>query len=492
MRIERSSNVFENIFKQIDDILRKDAGCSSELDYIEQTSWILFLKYLDDLDHARKLARDLAGENHLPILDEAYRWENWACPKDASGKIDFNAASTGDDLREYVNNKLFPYLSKFKFTTSSVDTLEYKIGEIFSEVTNKIQSGYNLREILELVDKLKFQTSSDKHEMSSLYEDKIKNMGNAGRNGGEYYTPRPLIKAMIKVVKPKIGKTIYDGAAGSAGFLCEAFIYLMESKNLTPSDIETLQKKTFFGKEKKSLAYIIGTMNMILHGIDAPNLTHTNTLSENIADIQEKNRYDIVLANPPFGGKERAEVQQNFPIKTSETAYLFLQHFMKILRAGGSAAIVIKNTFLSNTDNASIALRKELLENFNLHTIIDCPAGTFQGAGVKTVVLFFNKGEPTKKIWYYQLDPGRKMGKTKPLNDGDLEEFIELQEKFEDSDLSWSVDISHVNQETWDLSVKNPNRNDGIAHRSPQELIAEIEALEFENRAILQRIKDLI
>jgi type I restriction enzyme M protein len=317
-------------------------------------------------------------------------------------------------------------------------------------------------------------------------------MGNAGRNGGEYYTPRPIIKAIIKVVDPKIGQSIYDGAAGSAGFLCESFAYLSESKQLTTSEVAILQKKTFYGKEKKSLAYIIGTMNMILHGIDAPNLIHTNTLGENIADIQEKNRYDIVLANPPFGGKERAEVQQNFPIKTGETAYLFLQHFMKILRAGGSAGIVIKNTFLSNTDNASVAIRKELLENFNLHTILDCPGGTFQGAGVKTVVLFFKKGEPTKKIWYYQLKPGRNMGKTNPLNDNDLEDFIELQNKFVDSDLSWSIDISKIDQKTWDLSVKNPNENDEVIHRSPAEIISEIEALDNENQSILQRIKELL
>jgi type I restriction enzyme M protein len=233
-------------------------------------------------------------------------------------------------------------------------------------------------------------------------------------------------------------------------------------------------------------------MNMILHGIDAPNLIHTNTLGENIADIQEKNRYDIVLANPPFGGKERAEVQQNFPIKTGETAYLFLQHFMKILRAGGSAGIVIKNTFLTNSDNASIAIRKELLENFNLHTILDCPGGTFQGAGVKTVVLFFKKGESTKKIWYYQLRPGRNMGKTNPLNEKDLEDFIELQKKFKDSGLSWSVDISNIDQKTWDLSVRNPNGNDEVLHRSPEEIIAEIEALDAENQTILARIKELL
>ena len=490
--IERSANMFENVFKQIDDTLRKDAGCSSELDYIEQTSWILFLKYLEDLDDARALARSLAGEKHNPILSKEFRWGSWACPKDKTGRINYQTALTGDDLREFVNDELFPYLAKFKYQESKTDTLEYKIGEIFSEVTNKVQSGYNLREIIELVDGLKFQTSADKHEMSYLYEDKIKNMGNAGRNGGEYYTPRPLIKAIIKVVDPQIGQTIYDGAVGSAGFLCEAFKYLMQSKKLTPNDIETLQKKTFYGKEKKSLAYIIGTMNMILHGIDAPNILHTNSLSENSMDIQEKDRYDIVLANPPFGGKERAEVQQNFTIKTSETAYLFLQHFMKSLRAGGSAGIVIKNTFLSNTDNASIALRKQLIENFNLHTILDCPSGTFQGAGVKTVVLFFKKGEPTKKIWYYQLTPGRNMGKTNPLNEKDLEDFIKLQGMLKESELSWSVDISNVDQQTLDLSVKNPNIKENVVHRLPAEIIAEIEVLDAENQIILQRIKDML
>jgi len=484
--------MFENTFKNVDDILHKDAGCSSELDYVEQSSWVLFLKYLEDLEKSRALAKELAGEKYKPLIADKFRWTSWACPKTKDGKIDFNNALSGDDLRDFVNGELFPYLAKFKAAASGSDTLEYKVGEIFSEITNKIQSGYNLREILELVDQLKFQTSADIHEMSHLYEDKIKNMGNAGRNGGEYYTPRPLIKAIIKVVQPKIGLTIYDGAVGSAGFLCEAFAYLMESKKLTPSDVDTLQKKTFFGKEKKSLAYIIGTMNMILHGIDAPNIVHTNTLGENISDIQEKDRFDFVLANPPFGGKERSEVQQNFPIKTGETAYLFLQHFMKILRAGGSAGIVIKNTFLANTDNASVALRKMLIEEHNLHTILDCPAGTFQGAGVKTVVLFFKKGEPTQKIWYYQLKPGRNMGKTNPLNEKDLEEFIQLQTKKVNSDLSWSIDVSTLNHETWDLSVRNPNGNDEVLHRAPAEIIDQIESLDTENQAILNRIRELL
>ena len=484
--------MFENTFKNVDDILHKDAGCSSELDYVEQSSWVLFLKYLEDLEKSRALAKELAGEKYKPLIADKFRWTTWACPKTKDGKIDFNNALSGDDLRDFVNGELFPYLAKFKVAATGSDTLEYKIGEIFSEITNKIQSGYNLREILELVDELKFQTSADIHEMSHLYEDKIKNMGNAGRNGGEYYTPRPLIKAIIKVVQPKIGQSIYDGAAGSAGFLCEAFAYLMESKKLTPTDIDVLQKETFFGKEKKSLAYIIGTMNMILHGIDAPNIVHTNTLSENIADIQEKDRFDIVLANPPFGGKERAEVQQNFPIKTGETAYLFLQHFMKILRAGGSAGIVIKNTFLSNTDHASIAIRKELLENHNLHTILDCPAGTFQGAGVKTVVLFFKKGEPTKKIWYYQLDPKRNLGKLNPLNEKDLEEFLSLQTTKSDSSLSWTIDANKVETKTYDLAVRNPSIAIDEGHRSPTEILSDIETLDNESTRIIERLRSIL
>jgi type I restriction enzyme M protein len=484
--------MFENTFKNIDDILHKDAGCSSELDYVEQSSWVLFLKYIDDLEAARKVGAELGNKKYTPIISGKYRWSEWAVPKGKDGKIDHNTALTGDDLRNFVNNDLFPFLAKFKSTATGPDTLEYKIGEIFGEIKNRLQSGYNLREVLELVDQLKFQTSADIHEMSHLYEDKIKNMGNAGRNGGEYYTPRPLIKAIIKVIAPKIGQTIYDGASGSAGFLCESFAYLLESKQLTTSDVATLQKKTFYGKEKKSLAYIIGTMNMILHGIDAPNLIHTNTLGENIADIQEKDRYDIVLANPPFGGKERAEVQQNFPIKTGETAYLFLQHFMKVLRAGGSAGIVIKNSFLSNTDNASIAVRKELLENHNLHTILDCPSGTFQGAGVKTVVLFFKKGEPTKNIWYYQLTPGRNMGKTNPLNDADLAEFLQMSVTKKSSEISWTTDVKNLDQKTFDLTPKNPNKIIEMDLRSYDEVLDEIVNINNSSNELINKLKSVL
>jgi type I restriction enzyme M protein len=233
-------------------------------------------------------------------------------------------------------------------------------------------------------------------------------------------------------------------------------------------------------------------MNMILHGVEAPNIIHTNTLAENISDIQEKDRYDIILANPPFGGKERAEVQQNFPIKTGETASLFLQHFIKILRAGGKAGVVIKNTFLSNTDNASVALRKQLLESCNLNTVLDLPGGTFTGAGVKTVVLFFEKGTPTKKVWFYQLNLDRNLGKTNALNEKDLADFVELQKTKVESENSWSINIKDIDQATFDLSAKNPNKKEEAALRQPQEILEEMKALDEESADILNSILDLI
>lgn len=483
---------FDQAFRSIDDCLRKEAGCGTELDYTEQTSWLLFLKYLDGLEDDKATVAALEGRTRTPILEGPYRWNSWAAPKNQNGQLDHNSAITGDDLRDFVNQQLFPYLESFKQSASGPNTIEYKIGEIFGELRNKISSGYNLREIIDVIDGLRFRSQGEKHELSMLYEEKIKRMGNAGRNGGEYYTPRPLIRAIVQVVDPQIGETICDPAVGSAGFLCEAFDFMRSRGDLSTADLETLQTCTFTGKEKKSLAYVIAIMNMILHGIEAPKIIHTNTLAENLADVQETDRFHIIVANPPFGGKERKEVQQNFPIRTGETAFLFLQHFIKILKAGGRAGIVIKNTFLSNTDNASVALREKLLEECNLHTVLDCPGGTFQGAGVKTVVLFFKKGTETRKVWFYQLDPGRNMGKTNPLNDADLAEFIALQKTKADSAKSWSVDVATIDPRTFDLSVKNPNGDEEITHRSPQEIMDEIAALDAESTEVLGNIKALL
>lgn len=478
---------YEQTFKNIDNILHTDEGCGSELDYIEQKSWILFLKYLDDLEKGKEMEAMLEDRDYTPIIAEGYRWCDWAMPRTSEGDYDHHHALVGDDLIEFVRGKLFPYLRGFSGEGAS--GVETKIGAIFNAINCKVASGYNLRDILEQVDELKFQTSEQKHELTYLYESSLNKMGNAGRNGGEYYTPRPLIRTLVKVLDPVIGRTVYDGACGSAGFLCEAYSYMHDKVQQT-SDEATLQTSTFFGKELKGLAYIIAIMNMILHGVENPHIVRTNTLTENLADVQERDRFDYILANPPFGAKERAEVQQNFPIKTGETAYLFLQHFIKYLRAGGSAAIVIKNTFLSNTDNASIALRKKLLEECNLHTVLDLPQGVFQ-AGVKTVVLFFRKGEPTSRVWYYQLNLGRTLGKTSPLTEDDLSEFITLQQSKADSDNSWSIDVADLDA-NYDLSAKNPNKVEEVDERTPQEIAAEIKALAEDSQQLLDEIMAML
>ena len=479
--------MYENTFKQIDDILRRDM--STELDYVEQASWVLFLKYLSDFEAERKGRAGLAGEQYKPAIHDSYTWRTWAYPLNEEKKLNDNAIRTGADLINFVNRELFPYFKKLR-ETSETSSIKYKIGEIFSEIENKYKSGSTLRDVIDRVEDLSFKKSSDIHELSELYEQRIKNMGNAGRNGGQFYTPRPLIRAMVSIIDPKIGETVYDGAAGSAGFLCEAFDHLNSGK-LTAHDKDILMNHTLYGQEKVGLSFIIGNMNLILHGVESPNLILTNSLNENVMDFQDKDKHDIILANPPFGGSgEDPSVRHNFPIRTSEPAYMFLQHFIRKLKIGGRAAIVIKNTFLSNADKASITLRKDLLTECNLHSILCLPTKVFQ-AGTQTVVLFFIKGEKTNRIWYYDLDPGRSLGKTNPINDNDLTEFVALQKSQEESSKSWIVSIADIDTEFFELSPKNPNESEEAPLRSPQEIIENIENLNQETSSILDEIKEI-
>lgn len=481
--------MFETVFKNIDDSIWKDSGCDSELDYAEQTSWILFLKWLDDFEIESKVKAKLDNKKYQQILSDEFRWSNWAVVKNNQGKIDHNKNIVGTDLISFVNKKLFPFLSNFKESAKSINTIEYKIGIIFSELKNEIQDGYILRDVLEAVDNLEFKSDKQKHELSVLYESKIQNMGNAGRTGGQYYTPRPLIKTIVKLINPKIEEIIYDPAAGSCGFLVETFNHLKKSKSLTTTEYNKIQNESLFGKEKKNLAYIIGLMNMILNGIESPNIIRTNTLEENIMNIQDKDRVDVILANPPFGGGEKKQVQENFLIKSSETSYLFLQHFIKKLKVNGRAGIIIKNTFLSN-DDAKL-LRKELLETCNLHTILNLPQKVFT-AGVKTVVLFFQKGTNTKKIFYYDLTLDRNLGLTNPLNEQDLNEFVKLYSSRKESLNSWFINTDSVDKKNWDLTVNNPNIKEKFDNRTPKDILSEIQNLNNLEQKILKKIKSLI
>jgi type I restriction enzyme M protein len=476
----------QNKIDRITDILRRDDGISGAMHYTEQISWILFLKFLNDFEIKKANVAIRKGKEYEYVIHKDLRWENWACPKDENGNFDVKRALTGSDLIQFVNKTLFDYLEKFKNNTNNPKTIKYKIGAIFEFLDNRITSGHTLREVLNIIDSLDFQNSDELFELSHIYESLLKGMGSDGGNSGEFYTPRAIIKAMVETVNPQIGETIYDGAVGSAGFLVEAFEFMTspdKKKKLTDSDWETIQKNTFFGQEKTSLGYVMGMMNMLLHGIESPNVYKRNTLTKDIRDFQEKDRHNVILANPPFGGKEKTQIQQNFPIEINATEMLFIQHFMKMLKLEGRAAIIIPEGVLFQSNNAFKKIKQELLEEFNVHTIVSLPSGVFLPySGVKTNILYFDRNGSTSKIWYYDVTPPSKLTKNKPISYEHMLEFVELfknpnirnhtNAKIIDGCNNWTVSIDEIKD--FDLSAKNPNKTNDIEHISPKKLIENI------------------
>jgi len=479
---------------RITDILRRDDGISGAMHYTEQTSWILFLKFLDDYEAEKADDAILSGIDYVPVLDEEHHWSNWACPKTVDGKLDIQQARTGDDLRDYVNNELFPYLKSFRTSAQNdPQSFGYKIGAIFEYLDNKIASGHTLREVVDMIDSLNFQSETEPFELSQVYEGLLQNMGDAGGYAGEFYTPRALVRTMVKVINPQAGQRLYDAAAGSCGFLIEAFEHLKANRqSLSTAQWEFIQQHTFFGFEKTSLTYVMGMMNMILHGIESPNLYRQNTLTQNIRDIQEKDRYDIILANPPFGGKEKSQIQQNFPIQSNATELLFLQHFMKSLKTGGKAAIVVPEGVLFQTNSAFKQVKEMLLEDFNLHTILSLPAGVFLPySGVKTNVLFFERSGGTTETWFYECEPEKKLTKNKPLTDAHLTEFVELYAKRTSTDHSWVVPVDALKKD-YDLSAKNPAKQNDVEHLPPRKILELIQEKEAAVSNLLGEIDELL
>ncbi|MEI6851536.1 MAG: N-6 DNA methylase, partial [Bacteroidota bacterium] len=471
-----------------------DDGISGAMHYTEQISWILFLKFLNDYEENKHDEAILSGKSYNYVIDAQHRWNEWACPKDDKGNTDKKKALTGDDLKDYINKQLFPYLKGFKANTVDLKSLRYKIGATFEFLDNRIASGHTLREVLDIIDTLDFQNQEELFELSHIYENLLKGMGSDGGNSGEFYTPRPVINAMIQAIAPLVGQTVYDGAAGSAGFLVESYMYMTapgRREKLSTSDWKTLQQDTFFGNEKTPLAYVMGVMNMILHGIESPNIFKINTLTQNIRDIQEKDRYDIIVANPPFGGKEKSQIQQNFPIQSNATELLFLQHFMKNLKVGGKAAIIVPEGVLFQTNNAFAAVKKELLENFNLHTIVSLPAGVFLPySGVKTDIIFFERKGATTQIWFYEVAPPQKLTKNKPITNELLQEFVDLFKSRKSSVNSWSVDIAEIKD--YNLSAKNPNKQQIVEHLTPNDLVVKLKANGQSITTILNEIDDIL
>ena len=450
---------------RITDILRRDDGISGAMHYTEQISWILFLKFLDDFEESQRDAAELDGLEYKYIIDDTFRWSNWV----HRDKKMFS----GDDLKDFVNKELFPYLKGFRNVDADYHSIKYKIGEIFFFLDNRIESGHTLREILDIIDGMNFQSQEDIFELSKIYEDLLQGMWNDWGNSWEFYTPRSIIKLIVDIVNPQIGQTVYDPAAGSCGFLIEAFNHIRPQVK-TDSELEFLGKHTFFGNEKAPLAYILGVMNMILHGVHNPNISKVNTLTTNIRDIQDKDRYDIVLANPPFGGKEKDQIQQNFIFPTNATEMLFLQHIAKMIKVGGRTGIVVPEWVLFNTGEAFKNIKKEILENYNLHTIISLPAWVFLPySGVKTNVIFFDKIWSTRDIWYYEINLGRTLTKNKPITYNDVKDVTELQKTRAITPNSWIVNVADIRD--FDLSAKNPNKAIEEALPSPSEILGKIE-----------------
>ncbi len=476
-----------SIIKSARDIMRKDAGLSGELDRLPQLSWILFLKTYDDLEKRRAAVAALEGRDYQPVIPEPYRWRDWAADPDKG--------LTGPELLKFVNDDLLPALRELSGSDERL-----AIAALFRETYNRMLSGYLLRDVVNKVNEVHFESQDEIFTLSHLYESMLKEMRDAAGDSGEFYTPRPVVKLMVNRVAPKIGEMVLDPACGTGGFLVEAYEYL-KLQTQSAQDVQILQRETLFGIEKKPLPYLLGTMNLLLHGIENPNIRRDNALRKPLKEIGAKDRVDVILTNPPFGGEEETGIQQNFPqaTRTSETALLFLQFIMRMLKPAGRAAVVVPNGVLFG-DGVAARIKEQLLREFNLHTIVRLPNGVFAPyTSIPTNLLFFERGGPTGEIWYYEhpLPEGRKnYTKTKPLRYAEFEPLLEWWEKRAETEHAWKVRAADVlkydeqgNLLSVNLDVKNPNGGETVEHRPPEELVSSIMEKERWILELMEEIK---
>lgn len=464
--------------KTIENKLRKDDNLSGQIDYNEQMAWMLFLKSLDVLEEKREKQGKLADRKFEPILDERYRWRSW-----------MRGRMTAEEKFNFIRGELLPYIRKIDNTPE-----RELVASVFQEIPTKfMKSAYTLAEVLDLIDELDWRTLEDSQIITQFYEESLQKMGSAGRQaGGEFYTPRPLIRLIIKIIDPKVDETILDPFMGSAGFLVEAFQYL---KNKKPSakEYEKLQSGTLQGQEKKPVPFLLGVMNCILHDLYGAKLIRGNTFAQyNIRQIPPEARVDIVMTNPPFGGEEEFEViKENFPYTTTATQVLAVQYILRRLKPGGRCGMVVDEGFLSRiNEKAFVNTKKELLEENNLFAVVSLPQGVFTGVGtgVKTNLIFFERGKPTKDVWYYEVQG--KFTKTKPITDASLEDCWQKYQKHAVSEQSWIVPAEQL--KTFDLTAKNPNRKNVLVHRPPEELANDILHKEAEIANIVKELKCLL
>jgi type I restriction enzyme M protein len=446
-----------NIIKKCCDILRSDDGISGAVHYTEVLSWILYLKFFQDKENERSKIAEVSGKKYTSILAKHYQWITWT---------DKNKGFTGDDLKNFINRNelknpgLFQYLSSLE-GKSETDPKNI-ISSIFKNTINRVNSGYLLRDVIDEIKKIHFNSQEDMFSLSHIYEDLLKNMGEGGGNAGEYYTPRPLVRTMVQILNPNIGETVYDPACGTGGFLAEAYIHMNEKVGNSTEKKNILNTKTFYGKEKTPLPFILCLMNLTLHGMDYPTISKTNTLQSDIRSIEDNEKYHIILANPPFGGKEQKLIQKNFPIEANATELLFLQHIEKSLKINGRAAVVLPEGVLFQTNQAYSQFKEKLIKECNIHTIVSLPAGVFLPySAVKTSVIFFDKTKRTKDIWFYEVSllEDRKLTKKSGIHEEHFKDLIKLYSKRSETALSWLIPVEKVIASSYNLSAAHYNPN---------------------------------
>lgn len=478
-----SKSELDNIIKKCCDILRTDDGISGAVHYTEVLSWILYLKFFADKEKERADLAELDGKKYAQLLKSEYQWEKWT---------DSKKGLTGKELTSFVNEKLFPYLSSVNEGTKEGDPRRI-IADIFKNSTNRVSSGYLLRDVIEEVKKIHFEIGEEIFSLSHIYEGLLKDMGEGGGNSGEFYTPRPLIKALVQLVDPQIGETLCDPACGTGGFLAQAYEH-MKGKAKTPSDRRILNNKTFHGQEKTPLPFVMCLMNLTLHGMDYPQIVKGNTLGRDIRTIEDSDKHTVILANPPFGGKEQDMVQKNFPIKSNATEVLFLQYIEKILKVNGRAAVIIPEGVLFQTNSAYKQFKEKLLKECNVHTIISLPAGVFLPySAVKTSVIFFDKTKKTKDVWFYELPliDGKKLTKKNGICEDHFKEIIKLYKKRSETNRSWLIPVSEIFEAQTNLSAAHYNPHGVIAEEllEPEQYAEEIKLL---LQASLKNVEELL
>lgn len=474
------------VVKSARDIMRKDKGLNGDLDRLPILTWIMFLKFLDDLEQQREQGAILAGKKFKPAIEKPYRWRDWAANPQGI---------TGDELLSFLNDQetvlpngkpgpgLFAYLRGL----SGKDERQEVLSTVFSGIDNRMRSGYLLRDVIDKIATIHFTSSEELHTLGSLYESMLREMRDASGDSGEFYTPRAVVRFVVAAANPRLGEVIEDPACGTGGFLVESFTHLT-SQVKTVADRKILQTSSVQGIEPKSLPYLLCQMNLLLHGLEAPRIDHGNALRHRLTELGDKERVDVILTNPPFGGAEEKGIQDNFPEdkRVAETALLFLQLIMRKLRRGahpGRAAVVVPNGTLFG-DGVCARIKEDLLKNFNLHTIVRLPNGVFAPyTSIPTNILFFDRSGPTKQVWYYEhlLPEGRKnYTKTQPLQFEEFAECLQWWGKRKENERAWKVSAAELLKNGCNFDRKNPSAKEDITHLPPQELAASI--LEKERR----------